>query len=152
MSYPHGNLRPPAMFHLRNAVSSPCRQGGSLSTAYALLPLILFIAACKPPPDARHHMPQADAARGKAAIERVGCASCHDIPGIRWPQGTLGPSLAGYAERGLIAGRLPNRPDVLAAFVRDAPSLVPETTMPSMPLKEGESRDVAAYLYTLSDR
>ncbi|WP_245942303.1 c-type cytochrome [Sphingomonas gilva] len=97
-------------------------------------------------------MPQADAARGKAAIERVGCASCHAIPGVRWPQGTIGPSLDGFAERALIAGRLPNRPDVLAAFVRDAPSLAPGTNMPAMPLNEEESRDVAAYLYTLGDR
>ncbi|WP_077511956.1 cytochrome c family protein [Sphingomonas sp. LM7] len=92
-------------------------------------------------------MPQASPARGKAAIERVGCAACHQIPGIRWPQGGSGPSLAGFAEQGLIAGRLPNRPDMLAAFVRNAPGVLPGTTMPAMPLSEGEARDVAAYLY-----
>ena len=52
----------------------------------------------------------------------------------------------------MIAGRLPNRPDVLAAFVRNAPALVPGTAMPAMPLTEEESRDVAAYLYTLEQR
>ena len=36
-----------------------------------------------------------------------------------------------------------------AAFVRDAPRLVPGTTMPALPLSERESHDVAAYLYTL---
>lgn len=123
-----------------------------MSTAHALISLLLFAGACKPPPDERHHMPQADPARGKAAIERVGCASCHDIPGIRWPDGALGPGLRGFADQGLIAGRLPNRPEVLAAFVRDAPSLLPGTTMPAMPLNEEESRDVAAYLYTLEHR
>lgn len=92
-------------------------------------------------------MPIADPARGKLAIESVGCASCHTIPGIRWPEGKAGPALAGMSERAMIAGRLPNRPDVLAGFVRDAPSLVPGTTMPAMPLGEQEARDVAAYLY-----
>ena len=52
----------------------------------------------------------------------------------------------------MIAGRLPNRPDVLAHFVRRAPELVPGTTMPAMPLSEKEARDVAAYLYTLRSR
>ncbi len=97
-------------------------------------------------------MPQADAAAGRRIIERAGCGACHLIPGIGWPEGRLAPSLAGFADQGLIAGRLPNRPDVLAAFVRDAPSLVPETTMPAMPISEEESRDVAAYLYTLERR
>ena len=96
-------------------------------------------------------MPEADAERGRVVIERVGCASCHYIPGIRWPQGRVGPTLQDIAERSLIAGRLPNRPDLLAAFVRNAPALVPGTAMPVMPITEEESRDVAAYLYTLSD-
>lgn len=51
----------------------------------------------------------------------------------------------------MIAGRLPNQPEVMATFVRDAPSLAPDTGMPSMPLTETEARDVAAYLYTLND-
>lgn len=92
-------------------------------------------------------MPQASAVRGKAAIERVGCAACHSIPGVRWPVGAVGPSLEGFADQALIAGRLPNRPDLLAAFVRDAPAVLPGTTMPAMPLSEAEARDVAAYLY-----
>lgn len=82
-------------------------------------------------------------------IERVGCAACHTIPGIGWPKGRVGPPLKGFAEQSLIAGRVPNRPDVLAAFVRNAPAVVPETGMPPMPLSEEEARDVAAYLYTL---
>ena len=114
----------------------------------ALLPLLSLVAACKPPPDERQHMPQADPAKGLQAIQRVGCAACHAIPGLHWPKGKLGPSLENYGDQGMIAGRLPNRPDVLARFVREAPALLPETTMPAMPLNEEESRDVAAYLYS----
>jgi mono/diheme cytochrome c family protein len=94
-------------------------------------------------------MPRADPAHGRAVMERVGCGSCHAIPGIEWPTGRMGPPLAGFAEKELIDGHIPNRPDLLARFVRDAPSLSPEGTMPAMPLSQQESRDVAAYLYTL---
>ncbi len=97
-------------------------------------------------------MPQASAEHGREAIERVGCGACHAIPGIGWPEGATGPSLAGFAVQGLIAGRLPNRPDNLAAFVRNAPSALPGTTMPAMPLSEQEGRDVAAYLYASTTR
>lgn len=92
-------------------------------------------------------MPQADAARGKQVIERVGCASCHRIPGIGWPRGMVGPALDGLAERALIAGQLPNRPDLLSAYIRNAPALVPDSGMPAMPVSEEEARDIAAYLY-----
>lgn len=115
------------------------------------LPMLL-IAACKPPPDERMQMPQANAAQGMRVIERVGCASCHRIPGIEWPQGKVGPPLMGLRERALIAGRLPNRPDILAAYIRNAPALVPDTGMPAMPVNESEARDVAAYLYDKGDQ
>ncbi|WP_300975275.1 c-type cytochrome [Sphingomonas sp. LHG3406-1] len=109
--------------------------------------LILGLAACKPPPEQRQFMPQASAAHGKAVIERVGCGSCHLIPGVRWPQGKVGPALDGLAQRALIAGKLPNEPDVLAAYIRNAPALVPGSGMPAMPVSEAEARDIAAYLY-----
>ena len=125
------------------------RSGGILSTAYASLTLVILIAACKPPPDDRHHMPEASAARGKEIIARVGCGACHVVPGVAWPQGRVGPSLEAFATQNLIAGQVPNRPDLLAGFVRNAPAYVRGSTMPAMPLTEEESRDVAAYLYTL---
>jgi cytochrome c2 len=108
----------------------------------------LAISACAQPPEGRHETDRASAARGKQTIERAGCAACHKIPGIRWPRGEVGPSLAGLADRSVIAGRLPNRPDVLAAFIRRAPDLVPGTAMPAMPVSQAEARDIAAYLYT----
>lgn len=117
------------------------------ATIVALVPL-LGLAACKATPDERHHMPQANAERGRLAMERAGCGACHAIPGV-WPQGVVGPRLAGFAEQNLIGGSLPNRPDVLAGFVRNAPLWLPEAGMPAMPLSEEEARDVAAYLYTL---
>lgn len=110
------------------------------------------VSACKPPPDEAQFMPIASAAKGKKVIERVGCGSCHIIPGVGWPQGKLGPNLAGLVDRGLIAGKLPNQPDVLSAYIRNAPAMVPGSGMPAMPLSEREARDVAAYLYQSEDR
>lgn len=110
--------------------------------------LLALVPACKAPPDERQEMPQADAARGKALVQRAGCGACHTIAGLDWPQGTVGPRIDGMRDRALIAGRLPNRPDLLAAFIRNAPALVPGSPMPPMPVSEDEARDIAAYLYS----
>lgn len=124
------------------------RNGGNLLQGVALL---LLATACKPPPEERQSMPTASAELGREAIERVGCASCHSIAGIDWPKGKVGPSLEAYSHRALIAGRVPNQPELLARFVRNAPEVLPGTTMPPMPLTEEESRNVAAYLYQIGE-
>ena len=106
-------------------------------------------AACADKTDLPRGLAGADPAKGLAVIERVGCASCHAVPGVRWPVGVVAAPLDGFGSSPLISGRLPNQPDVLVRFVRDAPSLDPQTGMPPMPLSEEEARDVAAYLYSL---
>jgi len=93
-----------------------------------------------------------DPAAGRVLIQRVGCGACHVIPGVSGPRGRVGPPLEGFAARRLIAGRLPNRPQELALWVRNAPALDPGAGMPPMPLDEQQARDVAAYLYTLDGR
>lgn len=110
------------------------------------------MAACKPVPEDRHTIDEAAAKRGRAAIERVQCGACHEIPGIDWPRGRLGPSLTGRNEDGLIAGALPNTPENLARFVRNAPAAKPGSTMPPMPLSPEEAHDVAAYLIEAARR
>lgn len=111
-----------------------------------------LVCACADKTDMPRHLTGADPVRGQAVVERVGCAACHTVPDVAWPKGSVGGPLAGFATRPLIAGRLPNRPDVLVTWLRDAPSLSPQTGMPPMPITEAEARDVAAYLYTLDDR
>ena len=92
-----------------------------------------------------------DSDRGRVLIGDVGCGACHRIPGVPGARGRVGPSLRGFGERNFIAGTVPNRFDLLASWVRDAPALRPDTAMPSMPLNDGEAGDVAAYLYTLGE-
>lgn len=112
-----------------------------------------WLAGCgeSPSTDPERRPPAAEGAvtRGRLAVERVGCGVCHVIPRVAGPRGTVGPSLAGFGSRTFIAGTLPNRPDILADFVRDAPSLVPRTAMPPMPLDRDAARDVASFLHTL---
>ena len=92
-----------------------------------------------------------DPARGRAIIATGahGCAACHTIPGIRFPAGVVGPPLGGLAQRGFIAGQLPNRTDVLVAFLQNPPALVPQTGMPDVGVTAEQARHIAAYLYTL---
>lgn len=90
-----------------------------------------------------------DAARGRAHVARLGCGVCHTIPRMPGAIGIVGPPLGGIAERALLAGTLPNRPEVLVRFLHDPPGLVPNTGMPRLPLSEQEARDIAAYLATL---
>lgn len=107
----------------------------------------MSLSACKDPVQTRIEPDGEAKARGLAAIERAGCASCHEIPGVDWPKGRLGPSLEGFDDVGLIAGALPNRPATLAAFIRNPRSVKPGSTMPDMPVSEQEARDIASYLY-----
>lgn len=114
-----------------------------------MVPILVLLAACADKRQQPRDITGADAAAGLAVIKRLGCAACHQIPGVDWPQGTVGGSLDGFADRSMIAGRFPNQPETLTAWVRNAPSMSATTGMPAMPLTSAEARDVAAYLYTL---
>ncbi|MDZ4376376.1 MAG: c-type cytochrome [Phenylobacterium sp.] len=122
------------------------------ASRYLALTVALLLASCQAPSVKPTALPGADPGEGRRVIEAIGCGACHDIPGVAWPKGRTGPPLAGFAHRPLIAGALPNQPETLVIFLRDAPSLAPQTGMPPMPLTEQEARDVAAYLYTLDAR
>jgi cytochrome c2 len=102
-------------------------------------------------PADRKQVLDGDAGRGRAIVAtgEYGCTSCHTIPGIRGPRGVVGPPLEGMAQRAFIAGQLPNKPDVLVAFLQNPASLLPGTGMPDVRLDLRQARDIAAYLYTL---
>ncbi|HEV7275251.1 MAG TPA: c-type cytochrome [Devosiaceae bacterium] len=128
-------------------MSSAAAAAARLLPFVALLLATLSACGSAIPPDRR--VVEGDPLRGRQLIAGVGCGVCHQIPGVDGANGIVGPSLEGVGRRNLLAGVLPNQPDVLTQWVRDAPSLRPETGMPEMPLSEEEAEDVAAYLYTL---
>lgn len=103
----------------------------------------LLLAGCDTPETGVNDAAPEAAKRGKRAVERLGCGACHDIPGI-WPRGTTGPALANFAERGAIAGRYPNRPDTLAAFLLDPSG----SAMPRQPMTANDASDIAAFLHS----
>jgi cytochrome c len=90
-----------------------------------------------------------DAARGRAAIDAYGCGSCHEIPGVRPANGTVGPSLEHWSMRRIIAGEVPNDPARLITWLTVPQSIEPGTAMPNMGVTDGQARDIAAYLDTL---
>jgi cytochrome c1 len=90
-----------------------------------------------------------DAALGKRLVTQYQCGACHAIPEVPGAGGEAGPTLEGFGKLSYIAGRIPNQPARLTAWLLDPPSLKPGTAMPAMGLTEQEARHMAAFLYTL---
>jgi cytochrome c2 len=88
---------------------------------------------------------------GAEKVVRYDCVGCHQIPGTTSnAKGLIGaPSLAGMARRNSIAGEVANTPENMLRWLRDPKSLKPNTTMPDMGINEQDSKDIAAFLYTL---
>ena len=105
------------------------------------------IAGCAPVGDRETQaVAGADARRGRLLMSQHQCGSCHAIPGVASAQGRVAPALGEFGMRSYIAGRAPNRPDLLAQWIAKPQSLVPQTTMPDMGVPPDAARDMAAYL------
>jgi cytochrome c oxidase subunit 2 len=93
--------------------------------------------------------PSADpATAGKAIFAGSACVGCHTVRGTS--TGVLGPDLTHFGSRKtLAAGILPNTPDNVVAWVRDAPRLKPGAKMPPFALTDAQARALAAYLESL---
>ena len=112
--------------------------------------LLGFAAACSTPaPPPNQVVANGDAARGRVAIARFGCGSCHDIPGIRDARGLVGPPLTHWSQRRTIAGEMENTPDHLITWITMPQAVEPGTAMPNMGISDGEARDIATYLYSI---
>ncbi|HKR82540.1 MAG TPA: c-type cytochrome [Terriglobales bacterium] len=90
-----------------------------------------------------------NARAGRDAIRKYGCYACHTIDGVPGAHGLVGPPLNGLGSRQFIAGELPNTPANLTRWVQHPRQVEPHTLMPEMGVTEDDSRDIAAYLYTL---
>lgn len=87
--------------------------------------------------------------RGRAAINRYGCGSCHTIPGVEGASALVGPNLDQVASRMYVAGVLPNTPDNMIRWVQHPRDVDPLTAMPNLGVTDQDARDIAGYLYTL---
>lgn len=81
-------------------------------------------------------------------VSAYGCAACHEIPGVSGNPGDIGPPLADWKRRKYIAGKLPNRPDMLIHWIANPQEVEPGTAMPDLGVKPREALDMAAYLYS----
>ena len=96
-------------------------------------------------------VPDGDPVVGKALLEQYACVTCHTIPGIRGPATYVGPPLNAWAEREYIAGNLPNEPEHLIDWIVNPQAIEPGTAMPTLGVSPEEARDMAAYLFTLTE-
>lgn len=123
-----------------------------LALGLALATASFAVAGCTSsvgtaPPDT---VADGDPARGRAAIDRYGCASCHAIPGVRQAQVSyIAPPLDHFRQRAFIAGSLPNTVDNLVLWLLDPDAVEPGTAMPDVGLSRREANDIATYLHSL---
>lgn len=130
------------------AAALPCPPAPNVQPPWRALALALALLAggCGEP-GASMEVAGGQAARGRAAIERFGCAACHTIPGIASHGAQVGPPLVAMRERGYLAGVLPNTPQNMVRWLRHPTEVDSLTAMPDLGLTEAEAADIAAFLY-----
>jgi cytochrome c len=87
--------------------------------------------------------------RGQQLIREYGCYSCHIVPGVTGANGLVGPPLTHWANRGFIAGELPNTAENLILRVQNPQAVESSMAMPNLGVSEHDARDIASYLYTI---
>jgi cytochrome c len=131
------------------------RRSGQFATALVLIVTLGLLVSGRE--RMQHRQTVQEAARlahgnpyaGPDKIRKYGCYSCHTIPGVQGADGLVGPSLYGISSRVFIAGELPNTPENLTHWIQHPHAVEPHTAMPEMGVTDEDSRDIAAYLYTL---
>jgi cytochrome c len=132
------------------------RKAGSANMriiAAVVFSILFGLAGCQRTADTtpERRIQGGDADRGRQLVQDHGCTGCHIIPGVQRPDSLVGPPLTNWAERRLIAGRFPNQPDYLIEWIMAPQSMIPGSGMPDLGVPEHEARDIAAYLYSITD-
>lgn len=109
----------------------------------AVLALLAAVAACG---DETPEVAIGDASHGRELFVGYGCGACHQVGGVRQAVGRVGPRLDDLHEQRIIAGVLPNTPELLAAFLQDPPAYAPNTAMPDVGVTPEDAADLAAFL------
>ena len=113
---------------------------------------VLLLAGCQ-----KHYEQEAvqqatgggDPQHGKQLIQQYGCQACHTVPGVPGPKGVVGPPLDRMAMRGYIAGKVPNTPANMIAWIQNPQSIDPGNAMPALGVSPADAKDITAYLFTL---
>jgi cytochrome c2 len=121
-----------------------------LSVLYPLVVILLALCSCnKDAERAAAEMTGGTPAKGRAAISRYGCSTCHTVPGVSGANGMVGPPLGQVASRVYLAGRLQNTPDNMILWIQNPQGVDDKTAMPNLGVSDADARDIASYLYTL---
>ena len=119
----------------------------SVPVAIVVLFFALFLTGCRGEGESKGG---GDPVRGAALIAKLGCGTCHNVPGIDGATGLVGPPLDRMGARVYIAGVMRNTPDNMIAWLRDPQAIVPGNAMPSMDLDRDQASDIAAFLSGLN--
>src|SRR5437867_4492479 len=84
--------------------------------------LLLVLAACK--------QENGNAQHGKELMQKYGCTSCHEIPGVPGPRGSVGPPLDHMAARTTIAGKFANNPETIMKWLQNPRAWTHRTRCP----------------------
>lgn len=160
-------LLPRQLPRLRPAAGLPRSRSCRAVTLSGVLALSGLVAACEPashePRDPPSH-PSAGQSRldtavdpaalapadvreqGRRLLAQYQCGRCHRIPGVEGAVSDYAVPLDRFGRRSYIAGRIPNTPDRLVAWLRDPQSLVAGTAMPDLGVDDADARSMAAWL------
>jgi cytochrome c len=108
---------------------------------------VALLAGCSDDAAVARAIAGGDPERGRLALRRYGCGTCHEISGVGAATGHVGPPLTALGARIYLAGRLPNTPDHLIEWIRWPQSVEPGNVMPDMGVTAGDATDIAAFLY-----
>jgi cytochrome c2 len=128
---------------------------GATDAASRTVAAILLLVACGASACVSSVVAEAEAMtggnvqRGKTAIGKYGCGSCHAIPGVEAATATVGPPLDRIAVRQYLGGHLTNTPANMAHWIQHPQSIDPKHAMPDMGVTDGDASDISAFLYTL---
>jgi cytochrome c2 len=115
----------------------------------AMILSFMALSACGPSKDAQQWasvVTGGNPERGKAAMQKYGCLSCHVIDGLS-SQALVGPPLTRMAGRSYLAGNLPNNASNMIRWIQKPREIRPGTAMPDVGVADQDARDIAAYLY-----
>lgn len=87
-----------------------------------------------------------DAENGRELFVGYSCGACHQHAGIATATGRVGPALDDLADQRIIAGVLPNTPEMLAEWIRSPQVYDEDTGMPDLGVSEEDAADIAAFL------
>jgi cytochrome c len=121
-----------------------------LACAGLLAVLLFALSSCDREAErAAAEMTGGTPAKGRVAIGRYGCSTCHTVPGVSGANGLVGPPLTQIASRVYLAGRVENTPDNMMRWIQNPQSVDDKTAMPNLGVTDADARDIASYLYTL---